>query len=64
MTGRGMAQKSITLIEHSRRILAAIQPATVRSVKFHFLATIGKTSALTVCRRSTQIWGKRGSGER
>jgi hypothetical protein len=30
--GRGMAQKSIDLIEHSRRILAAIQPTTVRSV--------------------------------
>ena len=31
-TGRGMAQKSLDLIEHSRRILAAIQPTTVRSV--------------------------------
>ena len=32
MSGRGMAQKSIDLIEHSRRILAAIQPTTIRSV--------------------------------
>src|ERR1700730_4504253 len=33
-TGRGMAQKSIDLIEHSRRILAAIHPSTVRGVAY------------------------------
>lgn len=31
-TGRGMSPKSLDLIEHSRRILAEIQPATVRGV--------------------------------
>ncbi|HEV7910053.1 MAG TPA: hypothetical protein VGP28_02990 [Methylocella sp.] len=33
-TGRGMAQKSIDLIEHSRRILAEIHPSTVRGVAY------------------------------
>ena len=34
MTGRGLAQKSIDLIEHSRRILAAIHPTTIRGVAY------------------------------
>jgi len=34
MTGRGMAQKSIDLIEHSRRILVEIQPSTSRGVAY------------------------------
>lgn len=34
MTGRGMAQKSLDLIEHSRRILADIHPTTVRGVAY------------------------------
>jgi hypothetical protein len=34
MSGRGMAQKSLDLIEHSRRILAAIHPTTVRGVAY------------------------------
>jgi hypothetical protein len=33
-TGRGMAQKSLDLIEHSRRILAAVHPTTVRGVAY------------------------------
>ena len=35
MSGRrGMAQKNLDLIEHSRRILAEIQPTTVRGVAY------------------------------
>jgi hypothetical protein len=34
MTGRGMAQKSLDLIEHCRRILAEIHPTTVRGVAY------------------------------
>ena len=34
MSGRGMAQKSLDLIEHSRCILAAIHPTTVRGVAY------------------------------
>jgi hypothetical protein len=34
MTCRGLAQKSIDLIEHSRRILAAIHPTTIRGVAY------------------------------
>jgi hypothetical protein len=34
MSGRGMAQKSIDLIDHSYRILAAMHPATVRGVAY------------------------------
>jgi hypothetical protein len=34
MTGRGMAQKNLDLIEHSRRILAVMHPATVRGVAY------------------------------
>jgi hypothetical protein len=34
MSGRGMAQKSLDLIEHARRILAEIQPTTVRGVAY------------------------------
>jgi hypothetical protein len=41
MSGRGMARKSIDLIEHSRRILAAIHPTTVRGVAYQ-LFTQGK----------------------
>lgn len=33
-TGRGMAQKSLDLIEHSRNILAEIHPTTVRGVAY------------------------------
>jgi hypothetical protein len=33
-TGRGMAQKSLDLIEHCRNILAEIQPTTVRGVAY------------------------------
>jgi hypothetical protein len=33
-TGRGMAQKSLDLIEHCRSILAEIQPTTVRGVAY------------------------------
>jgi hypothetical protein len=34
MSGRGMAQKSLDMIEHSRRVLAAIHPTTVRGVAY------------------------------
>ena len=34
MSGRGMAQKSLDLIEHCRSILAEIQPTTVRGVAY------------------------------
>jgi hypothetical protein len=34
MSGRGMSQKSIDLIEQSRSILAAIHPTTVRGVAY------------------------------
>jgi hypothetical protein len=34
MSGRGMAQKNLELIEHSRNILAEIQPTTVRGVAY------------------------------
>lgn len=34
MTGRGMAQKSLDLIEHSRRILATVQPTSSRGVAY------------------------------
>ena len=34
MSGRGMSQKNLDLIEHSRRILAEIQPTTVRGVAY------------------------------
>jgi hypothetical protein len=33
-TGRGMAQKSLDLIEHSRRILAGIHPTSSRGVAY------------------------------
>jgi hypothetical protein len=34
MSGRGMAQKNLALIEHCRSILAEIQPTTVRGVAY------------------------------
>jgi len=34
MSGRGMAQKSLDLIEHSRNILAELHPTTVRGVAY------------------------------
>ena len=33
-SGRGMAQKSLDLIEHCRDILAEVQPTTVRGVAY------------------------------
>jgi hypothetical protein len=55
MTGRGMAQKSLDLIEHSRRILAEIHPTTVRSVAYqlftrHLIENMGSKCVRNVSR--------------
>jgi hypothetical protein len=34
MSGRGMSQKNLDLIEHCRRILAEVNPTTVRGVAY------------------------------
>jgi hypothetical protein len=49
---RGMAQKSLDLIEHSRHVLAAIHPTTVRGVAYQ-LFTRGLIESMgTACVRN------------
>ncbi len=44
MSGRGMAQKSIDLIEHSCRILAAIHPTSSRGVAYQLFIRASNNS--------------------
>jgi hypothetical protein len=63
MSGRGMAQKSLDLIEHSKNILAEIYPTTVRGVAYQLftrgliesmsLECVRKVSRMIVVARET-----------
>jgi hypothetical protein len=64
-TGRGMAQKSLDLIEHSQRILAGIHPTSSRSVAYQLFTRglienmgapcVGKVAHLLVLAREKGI---------
>jgi hypothetical protein len=65
MSGRGMAQKSLDLIEHAGRVLAETHPATVRGVCYQLFTRgliermsvkcVGNVSRVLVCAREKGI---------